>query len=404
VTTDRAPLLLRVLRLGCDPADSEELRTRKVTITVAALTIAVLSFAWVGTYLALGLPLAAAIPATYQVVTVVGLIAFWRTKAFGPLRLTQLLSMTVLPFLLQWVVGGYENSSAVSLWSLVAALGAVFFFGGAAAVPWFAAFLVLTVVSAVIEPLVAGNAPVIAFEIRAAFFALNIVGVSLTAYAILQYYVRQREAELGRADRLLLNILPSAIAERLKRHGRVGAETYPDVSVLFADVVDFTPYVQRTPAGEVVNLLDRVFSAFDELAERHGLEKIKTIGDAYMVAGGLPDPHPDPVGAVATMALAMMETAGTFTADRAPVRLRIGIDCGPVVAGVIGRRKFIYDLWGDAVNTASRMESHGVPGRIQVTPAVEARLRERYTFEAREPMDVKGKGTMVPFLLVGPRG
>jgi class 3 adenylate cyclase len=320
------------------------------------------------------------------------------------MRFTQLLLMTVLPFVLQWVVGGYVNSSAVSLWSLVAALGAVFFLGGRPAVPWFVAFLGLTVASALIDPIVAAGAPVVPVAVRTTFFALNVVGVSVTAYAILQYYVRQREAELGRADRLLLNILPAPIAARLKRDGRVTAATYPDASVLFADVVDFTPYVGRTPAGEVVDLLDRVFSAFDELAERHGLEKIKTIGDAYMVAGGLPDSRPDHLGAIASMALDMMDVAATFSADGAPVRLRIGIDCGPVVAGVIGRRKFIYDLWGDAVNTASRMESHGVPGRIQVTPAVEARLRERYVFELREPIEVKGKGRMAPFLLVGPRG
>jgi class 3 adenylate cyclase len=399
-----ARFALRVGQLGCRDDDPEELRTRKVTITVAALTIAILAVGWVGTYLALGMPVAAAIPASYQVATLIGLVAFSRSKDLGPIRITQLALMTFLPFLLQWVVGGYVNSSAVSLWSLVAALGAVFFLGGAGAVPWFGAFLLLTIVSAVLEPIVAADARVIPFEVRTAFFALNVVGVSVTAYAILQYYVRQREAELGRADRLLLNILPSAIAQRLKREGRVSAQAYADVSVLFADVVDFTPYVERTPAGEVVDLLDRVFSTFDDLADRHGLEKIKTIGDAYMVAGGLPDARPDHVGAVALMALDMAAAAARFTADGTPVRLRIGIDCGPVVAGVIGRRKFIYDLWGDAVNTASRMESHGVPGRIQVTPAVEARLRDRYTFEAREPIEVKGKGTMVPSLLVGPRG
>jgi len=397
-------LASRIARLGCRDDDPEELQTRKATMTVAALTIATLAFAWVGTYLALGLPLAAAIPASYQVATVVGLAVFRRTRDFGLIRSSQLALMTLLPFVLQWVVGGYVNSSAVSLWSLVAALGAMFFLGGAAAVPWFGAFLALTVMSAVIEPAVAANAPVIPLEVRTAFFALNVVGVSVTAYAILQYYVRQREAALVRADRLLLNILPSPIADRLKRHERVIAEAYPDVSVLFADVVDFTPYVERTEAAEVVGLLDRLFSAFDELAARHGLEKIKTIGDAYMVAGGLPDPHPDHAGAVAEMALDMAIAAEQFTTGEVPVRLRIGIDCGSVVAGVIGRRKFIYDLWGDPVNTASRMESTGLPGRIQVTPAVEARLRARYRFEPRDPIEVKGKGVMRPFFLVGRRG
>ena len=168
--------------------------------------------------------------------------------------------------------------------------------------------------------------------------------------------------------------------------------------MLFADIVDFTPISAEIPPHEVVELLDAVFSDFDELAERYGLEKIKTIGDAYMVASGIPTPRPDHVRAVADMALAMLDVASSH---RDGLGLRIGIDTGPVVAGVIGRRKFIYDLWGDTVNTASRMESHGVPGEIQVTERVVAALADGYVLEPRGSVEIKGKGPMPTWFLRG---
>jgi class 3 adenylate cyclase len=180
------------------------------------------------------------------------------------------------------------------------------------------------------------------------------------------------------------------------------ADGFPDVTVLFADLVDFTRRSQASSPQQLVQVLDELFSAFDQLARRHGLEKIKTIGDAYMVAGGLPEPRPDHAKAVADMALALREESARHRdpAGR-PLALRIGIDTGPVVAGVIGQDKFSYDLWGDTVNTASRMESQGVPGCIQVTARTYQRLRDGYRFERRGLVAVKGKGEMVTSFLVG---
>ena len=400
----------RIVEMGSAPDDPEEVRLRKATLTVAAITVSLLAFAWVGTYWALGLPIAAGIPALYQVATVVGLVGFARSKAFDPFRPSQLGLMIVLPFVLQWTIGGFVASSAVSLWSLVAALGAVFFYGARGGIPWFAAFIVLIAVSALIDPFVAQRAASIPIELQTAFFALNVGGVAITTFAIVQYSVRQREAALSaldaehhRSESLLLSILPAPIAERLKRGPGVIAEAHSAVTVLFADVVDFTPYAERTSPSEVVALLDRLFSAFDSIAELRGLEKIKTIGDAYMAVAGLPDARPDHVEAAVDLAIDMLAEADRCTAEGLPVRLRIGIASGPVIAGVIGRHKFAYDLWGDTVNTASRMESSGVAGRIQVTPGVEATLRDRFAFELRDPIDVKGKGVMRPYLLVGRR-
>jgi adenylate cyclase len=204
----------------------------------------------------------------------------------------------------------------------------------------------------------------------------------------------------AQSERLLLNILPAEIANRLKRGDSTIADTFADVTVLFADIVGFTQLSARVSPTELVALLNDIFSTFDNLAERHGLEKIKTIGDAYMVVGGLPITRPDHAEAIAEMALdmqqAIIEFSNTHNQD---FSIRIGINTGPVVAGVIGIKKFIYDLWGDTVNTASRMESHGSPGCIQVTAATYQQLREKYFFENRGAIEVKGKGKMTTYLL-----
>jgi class 3 adenylate cyclase len=209
-------------------------------------------------------------------------------------------------------------------------------------------------------------------------------------------------AEQQRSEGLLLNVLPAPIADRLKQGEQVIADRFPEVTVLFADLVDFTASSDRSSPERVVRVLADLFAAFDRLAARHGLEKIKTVGDAYMVAGGLPVPRPDHAEAVAEMALAVREEAGRHLdpAGR-PLAVRIGIDSGPVVAGVIGTAKFSYDLWGDTVNVASRMESTGVAGCIQVTDRAYRRLRDRYRFERRGPVPVKGKGELVTWFLVG---
>jgi class 3 adenylate cyclase len=229
--------------------------------------------------------------------------------------------------------------------------------------------------------------------------------VLFAAVLLLGEAVRTRRAlqrEEERSQRLLLNVLPAPIAARLKQREDVIADGFPEVTVLFADLVDFTRRSQRSSPQQVVQVLDELFTAFDQLTKRHGLEKIKTIGDAYMVAGGLPEPRPDHAQAVADMALAIRdEVAGRTDPSGQPLQVRIGIDTGPVVAGVIGRDKFSYDLWGDTVNTASRMESLGVPGCIQVTARTYQRLQNSYRFQRRGLVAVKGKGEMVSYFLVG---
>ena len=376
------------------------------------MAIALLAIGWIATYAAYGLWLAAAIPAAWIAITIVDLIALARTHRYEPFQRVQLGAMLVLPFALQWVLGGFVASSAVGVWAYVAALGAIFFVDRSVAGRWFVAFVAGIAISTVLEGQIAPAVTPLPDSIRTAFFALNLLGVGGVAWAVTGYFVRERERALderkralealdiehARSEELLLNVLPGPIAERLKAGAGVIADAHPEVTVLFADLVEFSPLASRTPPAELVGLLDRVFSAFDDLAGRHDLEKIKTIGDAYMVVGGVPYARPDHAEAIASMALEMLDAVAAMDDDR--LRIRIGIDTGAVVAGVIGRRKFTYDLWGDVVNTASRMEAQGLPDRIQVSPAVEAALRGKFRFESRGPIEVKGKGRISPFFLM----
>jgi adenylate cyclase len=202
-------------------------------------------------------------------------------------------------------------------------------------------------------------------------------------------------------EQLLLNVLPASIAEQLKKAEGIIAERLDDVSVLFADIVGFTALSARIGPAELIDMLNRLFSAFDDLVDRHGLEKIKTIGDAYMVAGGLPEPRPGHLEAMATFALDMSKAMQAPPDAQRELQIRIGIHVGSVVAGVIGRRKFSYDAWGDTVNTASRLESHGEPGRIQVSEAVYLRLRDRFAFGPCHTVELKGKGPVSAYFLEG---
>lgn len=218
--------------------------------------------------------------------------------------------------------------------------------------------------------------------------------------------LQQANAELNmeqqKSNRLLLNILPESIAEQLKEGHSSIADGYAEVTILFADIVGFTQLSEHIPPGQLVNLLNEIFSAFDQLSEKHSLEKIKTIGDAYMVVGGIPTQRSDHAEAIAEMALDMQDELARFNVKNiATLNIRIGINTGPVVAGVIGTKKFIYDLWGDAVNTASRMESHGLPGSIHVTQSTYECLRARYLFRERGVIQVKGKGEMTTYFLTG---
>ena len=392
----------RLLRIGARPTDRPEERLRKQALILISIAIAVLATFWVATYLLLGRPLAAAIPFSYQLVTIASLAYLRRTGNFGAMSFVQIGFVFLLPFLLQWVLGGFVNSSAVMIWAFAAPLGALVFSGPRQAAAWFAAFATMTVVSGVIDSTVAALAAPMPDDVQRLFFVLNIGGMALVVYMVLLYFVGERDTAQQESDDLLHNILPVTIADRLKAGENPIADDLPEVSVVFADVAGFTSIARDAGADEVIAMLDDLFTRFDALAERFGLEKIKTIGDAYLAVAGAPEPRADHLTAAADMALAMIdETRACALQVRRQLEVRVGLHTGSAMAGVIGRRKFVYDLWGDTVNVASRLESHGTPGRVQVSEAVEAALRGQYLFEERGTIEIKGMGEMRTFFLLG---
>jgi len=220
--------------------------------------------------------------------------------------------------------------------------------------------------------------------------------------ALIQKQHEQINIERQKSENLLLNILPQTVAQRLKENSSVIADQFKETTVLFTDIVGFTKMSESLTPSEVVSFLNHIFSSFDDLVEEYKLEKIKTIGDAYMVAGGFPEPRSDHVEAVANFALEIQKILKTIrTKKNRPISMRTGIHTGPAVAGVIGNKKFIYDVWGDTVNTASRMESHGIDGEIQVSEDTYYQLKNNYILQKRGKIDVKGKGELTTYLLIG---
>jgi adenylate cyclase len=394
--------------LGVAATDSEDLRVAKSTLTRTALLIVVLAAGWVGTYLVLGRTGSAMIPLAYQVTTLASLAIFARTKSFHFLRSTQLSMWLVLPFALQWSLGGFARSSGVALWAALTPSVSRFF--GSRALPWLGGFLALLGASIALEgPRAAAVAP-LPTGVVSVFFGLNIGAVTLVVLAAVVHFVRERdrhraalEAERSRSDALLLNVLPPPIARRLQDGEWPIADRVGHASVLFADIVGFTPRSRSVEPGEMVRMLGDLFAEFDDLADGNGLVGIKTLGDGYMAVGGLFDPSLDPVSGALETAMALRDVTARRVVAGAPLVVRVGVGLGPVVAAVVGRRKFSYDVWGDAVNLASRMESHGIPGAIQVTAAIAGAADHRYRFSSRGTIDVKGVGSIETFLLEGRR-
>jgi adenylate cyclase len=398
-----AALQERVLSIGADAADSSDLRFRKRLLVGIALLILPIGFLWGCVYWIVGEEAVALTPWAYVAGSIISLAVFARNRSFAFLRTAQFVLILVAPAAGTIMLGGLEDSSAVILWSFLAPLGAVAFDRPGRAWPWFAAFVSTIVVALVLSEVVRPDGADLPDGFVRTFVVLNIVGVSLVATTLLVTFARGRDTAQARVEALLLNILPGEIAERLQAEPNAIADHFDDVSILFADVVGFTPLAGRLDAREVVGMLDRLFTAFDELVDRYDVEKIKTIGDCYMVAAGVPRPRPDHAHALAGLALEMGDCARTCLPG-SDLRLRIGISSGPVVAGVIGRRRFLYDLWGDTVNMASRMESHGTSDEIQITRATWELLRDEFVTEPIGLVDVKGKGEVETWRLVSRNG
>lgn len=385
--------------------DSVEERRRKVTLVVLSGICFIASIIWgAAYYVILGPVITVLITYGFTIVVGTALLVFLVTKRFNLLLYPFFLMILWNPIAMQWSLGGFAASGVLMTWSILAPFCALMFQTVRQAVWWFLAYLGLLAVSLLFDDQFRQWAMPLSHATSMLFFGMNIIGPSLAIFLSMMYFVNAFQREHARSEALLLNILPEPIAERLKEGEEVIADEFSDVTILFADIVGFTRLAARTTPQELVVLLNRVFSAFDRLTRRHGLEKIKTIGDAYMVVGGLPVPQADHAEAIAKMALDMhaeVERLGRELGE--PLSLRIGIDSGPIMAGVIGEQKFAYDLWGDSVNTASRMESHGMPGCTQLTEGAYERLRDKFVCEERGTINVKGKDEMKTYFLTGKR-
>ena len=403
-------VLGRLGQIGADVRDDHDTRQQKALLVLISVLILPISVLWGVLYLALGSPVGYA-PLVYFAILIAAIGIFARTRDLAFLLRVNLLDILLMPTLSMIPLGGFLSAGAVGLWGILAPMGALVFGGARSGFRWFAAFLVIFLGSGILGSILGPTTPLPTWFTNT-MLALNVAVGGTFVFTLLAIFSHQLQEALRalrsaqeQAESLLLNVLPKSIAETLKEHPQTIADQFGSASILFADVVDFTPRAEHLPPAEVVGLLDNLFSCFDTLAERYGLEKIKTIGDCYMVAAGVPTPRTDHARVLGLLALDMLKAVRTGeTVGDLGLELRIGINSGPVVAGVIGRKRFLYDLWGDAVNIASRMETHGTPGHIQITHATHELLKDEFVCEARGTVAVKGKGEMETWYLVGLRG
>ena len=394
-------LLEPLLAIGEYPGEPETKRSGRRVFLVAFLVATASSIPQVFADLENGYTWVAIANVATTVITIPLLVAInvW-PHHFGGLVNAMLVMIFVSSLAEIAMFGGLLPSGLVVMFGLSFVLAAMLAISLRAAIWWFVAY-VLSVVYAVVVP--DWIDPIYVPSDPTADIAFNLIALGVLVLAVLGYFLRQRDRFQARSDELLRNILPDDIVARLKTSSDTIADDVDEASVLFADVVDFTPMSAAMSPAQLVGLLDEVFSCFDGFVAELGLEKIKTVGDAYMVAAGVPRPRPDHAEAIAELALRMRDHVATNPVDGRRLSFRIGVNSGPVTAGIIGTHKFAYDLWGDTVNTASRMESSGVPGAIQVSPSTHELLKDAYVCESRGPIQVKGKREMETWLLIARR-
>ena len=394
-------------------AQEDKLRKDLLIFACAFMNLAVVL--WLGIYWVMGLHFSANVPLIYQVISVTSLVHFLKTGKFEIFRFVQLSLFLFVPFIMQWSIGSSVSSSGVMLWALLAPIGALVVSGWRDSVPWFTAYIVMTVISGFFDYYLGSTVDNnISMKTIGLFFALNFGVMSSILYFLVRYFVvamdkikkqldQQHQLlaeEQQKSERVLLNILPSSIAQRLKNHDGLIADGYADVTVMFADLVNFTQLTESLPPEQMVGLLNTIFSGFDVLCEKYGVEKIKTIGDAYMAVGGLNRANTNYTNDIADMALEMRDFVISHPElSKFKLGIHSGIATGPVVAGVIGTKRFIYDLWGDTVNVASRLTDEAVEGVIQVDKTTFNRIKHDYAFEPPATINVKGKGEMVMYRL-----
>jgi len=392
----------KIASWGQDFDDDELLRLNKALISGAAVLFIPAGLLWSAAYFWLGLREAGFAPLTGTLLLALGLVYYIRTKNYEIFRTYALIQTLLLPVALNLILGGFINSGLVILWSALTPFASLVLENQKRALRWFLAFLILLTVSGLIKPLLPFQRALPEAILRLSFM-MNLGSAFIITFVTAAYFTWQKETYRQRSEALLLNILPESIAQRLKEKPGQIVDFFPSVSVLFVDIVDFTPLSARLPPRDLVRMLNAVFQALDKISRKHGLEKIKTIGDAYMAAAGVPQPQPDHARKVALALLEMREYLSTHTFEGYTLQFRFGAASGPVVAGVIGREKFIYDLWGDTVNLASRLETYGEAGKIHISREMYEILKDEFICKRRGFVSLKGKGKVETFWLLGKR-
>lgn len=390
--------LVRFISIADLPSDDDDARLRKrvgvasgyITI-VAPLSLIFEDAGVVGVVLALGL-------ATYSVLN---LVVLARTRRFDRFVVALIAAGPVFVFCTNAIAGGVLSSGAASVWTFLTPAYAILALGPRRAIPWLGVFLVALLINVVFDPVIRTWFPAPPYTIQLAYYVQNIGAPLTITFLLLAYVDSRRRAAEARSDELLTNAIPRAIATRL-RHGESRiAEGYPATTVVFCDIVQFTPWSARTDPARVVDLLDDLFTRLDALAAEHGVEKIKTVGDAYMAVAGAPLAQPDHAQRALRFALGIVAATAAWRHDNdVDLQLRVGAASGPAVGGVIGRQRMLFDLWGSTVNTAQRMEASGVPGRIHLAASTRELLGDSVAVEERS-VEVKGLGRMTTYLVGG---
>lgn len=386
-----------------DAKDTKDERIEKTSIFLISILCISAGLLWAALYyFFFSLSLTTFLPLSYVFIASTSLLLSHYKKNHFISVYTQIACIICVPTLVQWHIGKLFDSGFVLIWGLCGPLVALMFLNFWNSLFWFLFYILIVLLTFIFNDSFQGNGFNITDDIRKVFFISNITAFTLVVFIFMGYFVISENNERRKSNKLLLNILPKNIVQTLKDNKGTIASHHHDVSVLFADIVGFTYYTSRATPTRLVSKLNEFFYSFDELTNHYDLEKIKTIGDAYMVVGGLTNHHENHTLSIARLALDMLATIKKIKSiNGVSFSLRIGIHRGAAIAGVIGKSKFSYDLWGDTVNVASRMESSAAPNTIHVSKHVYHTLLHKFRFIERGNIKIKGKGTMQTYYLTG---
>lgn len=390
-------------RFAYDRNDTEEARLEKFAIFLVSGSCVAAGIIWTLMYFAIfGLVFQSALPLVFVIVVSASLLISHTSTNIRYSIYAQIVSIIYVTTAIQWSVGGFLDSGFVLIWTLCGPIVALVFLPIRQAAIWFGLFGVNIVITVVFNDYFSAHGLGVDEQTQSIFVLLNFLVASLVIFGFAGYFVNRAVIERRRAEALLLNTLPKDIIPILKSGRNPIADKYDNASILFCDIVGSTPLFADLPPEEVVDWLNEVYSVCDEVVEKYGLEKIGTIGDSYMVAAGVPVERKDHAHAVASLALEISRRVILLPERRGEaIKFRFGINSGPVVAGVIGVHKFQFDIWGDVVNVASRMEQHSEPGRIHVSANTYELIKNDFEFEARGEIQIKGKGKLSTWFLIG---